>query len=152
MRWCWRKPDASRRCASRSICPITACSTRSGYSCRARCRDRSISAGYGWAFRSARTSGGRSRSNASPRPAARFPLGPNGSPYRRGVVDQRLSVAVARVTEAGLPLMYVNQVGGQDELVFEGASFVLNADRSMVVQLPAFREAVVTTRWERADG
>jgi NAD+ synthase len=78
-------------------------------------------------------------------------LVPNGSPYRRGVVDQRLSVAVARVTEAGLPLMYVNQVGGQDELVFEGASFVLNADRSMAVQLPAFREAVVTTRWERAD-
>ena len=78
-------------------------------------------------------------------------LVPNGSPYRRGVVDQRLSVAVARVTEAGLPLMYVNQVGGQDELVFEGASFVLNADRSMAVQLPAFREAVVTTRWQRAD-
>jgi NAD+ synthase len=77
-------------------------------------------------------------------------LVPNGSPYRRGVLDQRLSVAVARVTEAGLPLMYVNQVGGQDELVFEGASFVLNADRSMPVQLPAFRETVVTTRWERA--
>jgi NAD+ synthase len=78
-------------------------------------------------------------------------LVPNGSPYRRGVVDQRLSVAVARVAEAGLPLVYVNQVGGQDELVFEGASFVLNADRSMPAQLPAFREAVVTTRWERAD-
>jgi NAD+ synthase len=78
-------------------------------------------------------------------------LVPNGSPYRRGVVDQRLSVAVARVAEAGLPLVYVNQVGGQDELVFEGASFVLNADRSMPAQLPAFREAVMTTRWERAD-
>ncbi len=77
-------------------------------------------------------------------------LVPNGSPYRRGVIDQRLSVAVARVTEAGLPLIYINQVGGQDELVFEGASFVLNADCSMPVQLPAFREAVTTTRWERA--
>ncbi|HEX4555307.1 MAG TPA: NAD+ synthase [Xanthobacteraceae bacterium] len=77
-------------------------------------------------------------------------LVPNGSPYRRGVVDQRLSVAVARVAEAGLPLVYVNQVGGQDELVFEGASFVLNADRSMPAQLPAFREAVATTRWQRA--
>src|SRR5580692_10115949 len=74
---------------------------------------------------------------------------PNGSPYRRGVIDERLNVAVARVTEAGMPLIYVNQVGGQDELVFEGASFVLNADRSLPVQLPAFREAVVTTRWER---
>jgi len=77
-------------------------------------------------------------------------LVPNGSPYRRGVIDERLSVAVARVTEASLPLVYVNQVGGQDELVFEGASFVLNADRAMPVQLPAFTEAVALTRWERA--
>jgi len=77
-------------------------------------------------------------------------LVPNGSPYRRGVIDERLNVAVARVTEAGLPLLYVNQVGGQDELVFEGASFALNADRSMAVQLAAFREEVVTTHWERA--
>src|SRR5262245_29798929 len=77
-------------------------------------------------------------------------LVPNGSPYRRGVIDERLSVAVARVTEAGLPLIYLNQVGGQDELVFEGASFVLNPDRSMPVQLPPFRETVATTRWERA--
>jgi NAD+ synthase len=76
-------------------------------------------------------------------------LVPNGSPYRRGVVDQRLNVAVARVTESGLPLLYVNQVGGQDELVFEGASFVVNADHSLPVQLAAFREAVVTTHWER---
>src|SRR5690242_6506815 len=79
-------------------------------------------------------------------------LVPNGSPYRRGVIDERLNVAVARVTEAGLPLIYLNQVGGQDELVFEGASFVLNADRSMPVQLPAFRETVAVTRWERTGG
>src|SRR4249919_477531 len=46
----------------------------------------------------------------------------NGSPYRRGVINERLNVAVARVVEAHLPLLYVNQVGGQDELVFEGAS------------------------------
>ena len=56
---------------------------------------------------------------------------------------------MARVTEAGLPLVYVNQVGGQDELVFDGASFALNADRSIAFQLPAFREAVVTTQWSR---
>jgi NAD+ synthase len=78
-------------------------------------------------------------------------LVPNGSPYRHGVIDERLNIAVARVTEARLPLIYVNQIGGQDELVFEGASFVLNADRSMPVQLPAFREAVMTTRWERGS-
>ena len=76
-------------------------------------------------------------------------LVPNGSPYRRGVVDQRLSVAVGRVKETGLPLIYLNQVGGQDELVFEGASFVLNGDGSLAAQLPAFAEAIVTTRWTR---
>src|SRR5215831_899239 len=67
-------------------------------------------------------------------------LVPNGSPYRRGVIDERLNVAVARVKEAGLPLVYANQVGGQDELVFEGASFVLNPDLSFAAQLPAFCE------------
>jgi NAD+ synthase len=77
-------------------------------------------------------------------------LVPNGSPYRRGVVDQRLNVAVARVKEAGLPLVYANQVGGQDELVFEGASFVLNADLTFAAQLPAFREDCATVRFVRA--
>jgi NAD+ synthase len=79
-------------------------------------------------------------------------LVPNGSPYWRDKVDTRLNVAVARVTEAGLPLIYVNQVGGQDELVFDGASFALNADRSIAFLLPAFRECVVTTQWTRAGG
>ena len=77
---------------------------------------------------------------------------PNGSPYWRDKADTRLNVAVARVTETRLPLIYVNQVGGQDELVFDGASFVLNADRSLAFQLPAFRETVVTTHWSRIDG
>ena len=65
---------------------------------------------------------------------------PNGSPYARDKNDLRLSIAVARVTESDLPLVYLNQVGGQDELVFDGASFVLNADRSLAAQLPAFEE------------
>ena len=67
-------------------------------------------------------------------------LVPNGSPYRRGVNDERLNVAVGARQGRGLPLIYLNQVGGQDELVFDGASFVLNADRTFAVQLPAFRE------------
>jgi len=53
------------------------------------------------------------------------------------------------VTESGVPLIYVNQIGGQDELVFDGASFALHADRGLAFQLPAFREIVETTRWER---
>ncbi|HEY2527349.1 MAG TPA: NAD+ synthase [Xanthobacteraceae bacterium] len=76
---------------------------------------------------------------------------PNGSPYWRDKGDVRTNVAVARVTEAGLPLIYINQVGGQDELVFDGASFALNADCSVALQLPAFREAVVTTHWSRTE-
>jgi NAD+ synthase len=82
---------------------------------------------------------------------AEFLLVPNGSPYWRGKADIRLNVSVARVTESGLPLIYVNQVGGQDELVFDGASFALNADRSVAFQLPAFTECVVTTRWSRTN-
>ena len=52
-------------------------------------------------------------------------LVPNGSPYWRGKTEHRLNIAVARVVESGLPLIYLNMVGGQDELVFDGASFVL---------------------------
>ncbi|QJP13642.1 NAD+ synthase [Starkeya sp. ORNL1] len=78
---------------------------------------------------------------------------PNGSPYRRTVYEERTNVAVARVVESGLPLAYINQVSGQDELVFDGGSFVLNADRTLAVQLPNFQERVRLTRWERwADG
>jgi NAD+ synthase len=79
-------------------------------------------------------------------------LSPNGSPYRRGVTDERMNVGVARVVESGLPLAYLNQLGGQDELVFDGASFVLAADRRLTHQLPAFREALVVTDWRREAG
>ena len=78
-------------------------------------------------------------------------LVPNGSPYRRGIVDERLSVTVARVTETHLPLLYVNQVGGQDELVFDGASFALNPDGTLAAQLPSFREDIALTHWTRTD-
>jgi NAD+ synthase len=54
---------------------------------------------------------------------------PNGSPYWQGKAETRLQVAVARVVETGLPLIYVNQCGAQDELVFDGGSFGLHADR-----------------------
>ncbi|MBC7505271.1 MAG: NAD+ synthase [Sandarakinorhabdus sp.] len=75
---------------------------------------------------------------------------PNGSPFETGKDDRRLSLAVTRVTESGLPLVYLNRVGGQDELVFDGASFVINADRSLAVQMPDWEEAVVTTHWTRS--
>ena len=77
---------------------------------------------------------------------------PNGSPFDWKKPDVRLNVAVQRVTETGLPLAYVNQVGGQDELVFDGGSFVLDGDRSLRVQLPQWREALVMTDWTKVDG
>ncbi len=76
-------------------------------------------------------------------------LSPNGSPFEQNKDDVRLNLVVARVTECGLPLAYLNQVGGQDELVFDGASFVLNADRSLALQMPMFEEAVAITEWRR---
>ena len=77
-------------------------------------------------------------------------LVPNGSPFEAGKADVRMHHSVARVVESGLPLVYLNQVGGQDELVFDGASFVMNADRSLAWQLPAWRETVAITQWRRS--
>ncbi|MEM7778580.1 MAG: NAD+ synthase [Pseudomonadota bacterium] len=84
---------------------------------------------------------------------AEFLLVPNGSPFDWRKPDVRLNVAVARITETGLPIAYVNQLGGQDELVFDGASFVLNRDSTLAVQLPAWAETVAMTDWSTdADG
>jgi len=74
---------------------------------------------------------------------------PNGSPFEHDKQDLRLNLAVARVTETGLPLIYGNQVGGQDELVFDGGSFVLNADRRLAAQSPMFEPDLLITRWQR---
>ncbi len=79
-------------------------------------------------------------------------LVPNGSPYWRDKNDTRLNIAVSRMTESGLPLVYLTQVGGQDELVFDGASFVLNANGALAVQMPAFREHMSLTEWTRGPG
>ncbi len=76
---------------------------------------------------------------------------PNGSPFEAGKSDQRIQFAVARVTETGLPMIYVNQVGGQDELVFDGGSFVLDAACNLRALLPVFREALCVTEWQRGE-
>jgi NAD+ synthase len=82
---------------------------------------------------------------------ARLLIVPNGSPYWMDKQDLRYAIARARVAETGLPLAYVNQVGGQDELVFDGASFVLNRDASLAVQMPAWQQALTVTEWRRDD-
>ena len=83
---------------------------------------------------------------------AEFLIVPNGSPYWRQKGDVRLNIAVARVTEQGLPTIYVNQVGGQDELVFDGVSFGLHSDCSLAFQLAGFQELIITTQWVRRNG
>jgi NAD+ synthase len=81
---------------------------------------------------------------------AEFLVVPNGSPFDWPKLDVRMNkVVVPRVVESGLTLVYVNQLGGQDELVFDGASFVLNADRRLAVQLPAWEETVAVVEMRR---
>ncbi len=78
-------------------------------------------------------------------------LVPNGSPYHRDKRDLRLNHMVGRVIETGLPLVYLNLVGGQDDQVFDGGSFVLNPGGEMVVQLPLFEDAIAHVDFENTD-
>jgi NAD+ synthase len=79
-------------------------------------------------------------------------LVPNGSPFEAGKEDVRLNLVASRVTEAKLPLIYLNQVGGQDELVFDGASLVANADCSIAWALPSWAEKIAITDWTKTNG
>jgi NAD+ synthase len=84
---------------------------------------------------------------------AEFLLVPNGSPYYRGKFETRLNHMVSRVVETGLPLIYLNMVGGQDDQVFDGASFALNPGGSLALQMPMFDTAITHVDLERgADG
>src|SRR5690606_21017781 len=76
-------------------------------------------------------------------------LVPNGSPYYRGKVEVRHQVAIRQVIESGLPIIYANMLGGQDELVFDGASFAIHADKSLAFQMSQFEEAQAVTTWQR---
>lgn len=69
-------------------------------------------------------------------------LVPNGSPYYRGKQDRRVQLMVSRVIENGLPLIYLNMVGGQDDQIFDGASFALNRGGQLALQMPQFQEAL----------
>jgi len=82
---------------------------------------------------------------------ARLLLVPNGSPFDVEKFAHRLELARKRTAETGIPLAYVNQVGGQDELVFDGGSFVMSPAGSIASLLPFWREAVTLTRWQATD-
>jgi NAD+ synthase len=76
---------------------------------------------------------------------------PNGSPYSINKAGQRMQVAVQRVVETGLPMIYANQCNGQDELVFDGGSFALHADRSLAFQLPQFEPMTAAFTWKKGE-
>lgn len=76
---------------------------------------------------------------------------PNGSPFETDKQHARLDHASRRVAETGLPLVYVNQMSGQDELVFDGASFVLDTSGRKVRALPSWQEKIELTRWRRGE-
>ena len=78
-------------------------------------------------------------------------LVPNGSPYHREKMDVRYQIALRQIIETRLPMLYANQVGGQDELVFDGGSFVINSDHKLAVQMNQFETSVVTTTWRRGQ-
>ena len=73
----------------------------------------------------------------------------NGSPFEDGKLGVRLQLALNRVVETGLPFVFAAMTGGQDEIVFDGASFALNADRSLALRMPHFRAAIETLVWKR---
>ena len=84
---------------------------------------------------------------------AEFLLVPNGSPYYRDKMETRLNQMVARVVETGLPLIYLNMVGGQDDQVFDGASFALNPGGKLAMRMPVMSEAITHVDLERTpDG
>jgi NAD+ synthase len=78
-------------------------------------------------------------------------LVPNGSPFELDKDQRRQSLVKQRVTETGLPLVYLNRVGGQDELAFDGSSFVVNDDGELPVQMPDWDEALWLTEWQRGS-
>lgn len=82
---------------------------------------------------------------------AEFLIVPNGSPYYRGKMNTRLNQMVARVVETGLPLVYLNMVGGQDDQVFDGGSFVLNPHGELALQLPVFDEVITHVDFARGE-
>ena len=84
---------------------------------------------------------------------AQLLISPNGSPYEIDKDDRRLTQIVAsRVAETGLPVLFLNRVGGQDEVVFDGCSFVMNGDGTIAHRLPDWEEAQRVTQWTLVDG
>lgn len=83
---------------------------------------------------------------------AEFFIAPHGSPFRKTSLQEREMAARDRVSATGLPLIFVNQLAGQDEIVFEGAAFVMSASGAVQYRCPQFAECVALTRWRKKEG
>ena len=75
----------------------------------------------------------------------------NGSPFETDKIDTRFELASGRVADTGRPLLYVNLVGGQDELVFDGASFAIEPSRGLAFRAPSWAAGVSRTRWLKEE-
>ncbi|MBI1366195.1 MAG: NAD+ synthase [Alphaproteobacteria bacterium] len=80
---------------------------------------------------------------------ADFFIVPHGSPFRTSALEERAAAARGRARATGLPLMFVNQLAGQDEVLFEGAAFVMDGDGEIRFRAPQFEPGVFLTRWEK---
>ncbi len=78
-------------------------------------------------------------------------IAPHGSPFRKTAIHERVEAAKERTQATGLPVIFVNQLAGQDEVVFDGASFIMNAQGKITHRMPQFEEAVNITHWENTD-
>ena len=155
-RWTRRRCCTAARCWSprpSTTCPTTACSTSTATSCPATgCRCSASRAGspgrrsppWTWPSPSARTCGRTAARWPSPgRPAAGCWSSPTPPPTSAARTTRGWSCAQRRAREAGATLAYVNMVGGQDELVFDGDSIIVDADGRLLARGPQFEEALV---------
>ena len=83
-------------------------------------------------------------------PSTSFASVPHGSPFRSTAVAERTGAAAHRVAATGLPLLFLNQLAGQDEVVFDGASFVMDRSGTVAFRAPQFEPGVFLTQWEDA--
>jgi NAD+ synthase len=74
---------------------------------------------------------------------------PHGSPFRKTALEERTHAARARVAATAKPLIFVNQLAGQDEVLFEGAAFVMDAGGVVQYRAPQFEETIALTRWKK---
>lgn len=83
---------------------------------------------------------------------ADFLIAPHGSPFRTTALEERADAARERARATDLPIIFVNQLAGQDEVLFEGASFIMDNAGEIIFRAPQFEQSLSLTEWRRTDG